>query len=56
MVAGQIQIAVVKQQLQAIEQQGRNALALIQSATPAQSPGAPANVAAGVGAHVNVVA
>ena len=53
---GQIQISVAKQQLQAIEQQGRDALTLIKaSAPPEVVAAAPApNTAPGVGAHVNV--
>jgi hypothetical protein len=53
-VTGQFQIAVAKQQLQSLEQQGRDALELIKSATAPNA--APANVAAGVGAQLNVVA
>jgi hypothetical protein len=57
---GQMQISVAKMQLEAIEQQGRDALTLIHSSTPADvvaaAPAAPANAAAGVGERLNVVA
>jgi len=53
----QLQIAVAKQQLRSIEQQGKDALSLIQSAAaPEVAPAAqPANVAAHVGTALNVV-
>lgn len=52
-----LQIAVAKKQLDSVEQQGRNALALISSASPPPPEGGPpANVAPGVGAQLNVVA
>ncbi len=51
---GQMQIAVAKMQLANVEQEGKNALALIDSSAPAA--GAPANAAAGVGERLNVVA
>lgn len=57
MAAGQWQVAVARQQLNAIEQQGKDALDLIKSATePQAAPARPANVAASVGANLNVVA
>ncbi len=53
---GQLQISVMKKQLEAIEQQGRDALTLIASSAPPQVADTPApNTAPGVGAHVNVV-
>jgi hypothetical protein len=54
MMAGQIQIAVAKLQLRAVEQQGKDALSLIQSAAPSESA-PPANVAPNVGTALNVV-
>lgn len=57
MFAGQWQVAVARQQLNAIEQQGKDALDLIKSAAqPSVAPAQPANVAASVGANLNVVA
>jgi hypothetical protein len=58
---GQMQISVAKMQLEAVEQQGRDALTLIHSSTPpevvaAAATAAPANAAAGVGERLNVVA
>lgn len=56
---GQVQIAVAKQQLNAIEQQGKAALDLIESSAPPEVVAAatpPPNAAAHVGAHLNVVA
>ncbi len=58
---GQIQISVAKMQLEAIEQEGRDALTLIHSSTPpgvvaAAATSAPANAGAGVGERLNVVA
>lgn len=54
---GQMQVAIAKKQLDSVEQQGKQALALIEAASP---PGAqhaaPANVAAGVGANLNITA
>jgi hypothetical protein len=56
MLAGQFQIAVAKQQLESVEQQGKDALALIQSSAPqVAANAAPANVASGVGTTLNVV-
>lgn len=54
----QLEIAVARKQLDSVEQQGRNALTLIQSSAPSEVP-APANTAntpPGVGARLNVVA
>ncbi len=61
---GQMQISVAKMQLEAIEQQGRDALTLIHSSTPPEvaaaaataAPAPPANAGAGVGERLNVVA
>jgi hypothetical protein len=55
---GEYQIAVAKLQLDAVEQQGKDAIALIESslAPPGAAQGAPANAAQGVGAHVNYTA
>jgi hypothetical protein len=58
---GQMQISVAKMQLEAVEQQGRDALTLIHASTPPQvsaaaATGAPANASAGVGERLNVVA
>lgn len=52
---GQYQIAVAKLQLDAVEQQGKDAIALIESSVAPQGAvkDAPANVPQGVGAHVN---
>jgi hypothetical protein len=57
LMAGQLQIAVAKQQLRSVEQQGKDALSLIQSAAaPEPAPNqAPANQAAGVGTTLNIV-
>jgi hypothetical protein len=56
-VAGQYQIAVARKQLDAIEQDGRNAMELIHAATPPPgSAGPPANVTAGVGSKLNFTA
>jgi hypothetical protein len=53
----QLQVAVARKQLDSVEQQGKNALALIESSAPAaaQAP-APLNAPAGVGARLNVLA
>jgi hypothetical protein len=53
--AGQFQIAVARKQLDSVEQQGQNALALIAAAQPA-SEAAPQNVQPGVGTQLNVSA
>ena len=55
---GQFQVAVAKLLLDSIEQQGKDALALIESSEPpaGAAPRAPANAAAGVGTHVNYTA
>jgi hypothetical protein len=52
---GQLQIAVARKQLDAIEQQGRDALQLIAAAEP-PAPTEPQNVQPGVGTRLNVVA
>jgi hypothetical protein len=53
----QLQIAVAKKQLDAVEQQGKDALALIHAASPApQTQTQPVNAAPGVGTQLNVVA
>jgi hypothetical protein len=52
----QLEIAVAKKQLDAVEQQGRDALALIHSASAPPETQALANAAPGVGAQLNVVA
>lgn len=53
-----LDIAVARKQLDAIEQQGQDALALIDAATPAAGAGSgpPPNAPAGVGTQLNVVA
>jgi hypothetical protein len=51
---GQLQIAVVKKQLDAVEQQGKDALALINSTSTPQPQAV--NQAPGVGTRLNVVA
>lgn len=51
---GQLEIAVARKQLDAIEQEGRDALKLIAAAEPAA--GAPQNVQPGVATQLNVVA
>jgi hypothetical protein len=53
--AGQFQIAVARKQLDSVELQGQNALALLAAAEP---PGqaAPQNVQPGVATQLNVVA
>ncbi len=56
---GQVQVAVAKLQLNAIEEQGKAALDLIKSGAPpevVQAATPPPNAAAHVGAHLNVVA
>ncbi len=53
---GQIQIAVAKEQLRSVEQQGKVALSLIQSAAPeAKTATPPANAAPGIGTALNLV-
>lgn len=53
----QVQITVAKMQLDSMEQEGRDAVSLINSAaaTPA-APATPANTAAGVGTNINYTA
>jgi hypothetical protein len=54
---GQMQIAIARKQLDNIEQQGQNALALIDAASaPAPREATPQNVQPGVGARLNIVA
>ncbi len=53
--ASQYEVTIAKKQLDSVEQEGQNALALIEAASPPPS-GPPANAAAGVGALLNVVA
>ena len=48
---GQLQITVAKKELEEVEQEGKNALALIHASMP--EPAAPANAPPGVGANVN---
>lgn len=53
---GQMQITIARKQLDNIEQQGKDAVKLMEAAAP-PAPGAPpANTAAGVGSHVNITA
>jgi hypothetical protein len=53
---GQLQISVARKQLDAIEQQGRDAITLIESSAPPEVAAAapPPNTNPGVGGHVNV--
>jgi hypothetical protein len=53
--ATQFQVAVARKQLDNVELQGQNALALIESSAPPQAK-APVNAAPGVGTNLNVVA
>lgn len=53
---GQMQITIAKKQLEAIQQEGEDAVKLMEAAAP-PAPGAPpANTAAGVGTRVNITA
>jgi hypothetical protein len=54
---GELQIAVAKQQLDAMKQEGKNALTLIAASAPPEVAAAapPPNVAAGVGQNLNIV-
>jgi hypothetical protein len=52
----QLQIAVARKQLDAIEQQGRDALELIAAAEPPAPGATPPNAQPGVGTQLNVVA
>lgn len=53
----QVQITVAKMQLDSMEQEGRDAVSLINSAAAAPAAhGAPANTAADVGTNVNYTA
>lgn len=54
MTAGKFQVAVARKQLDAIEQQGQDALKLIAAAQPPVGQGAPPNVAPDVGTQLNV--
>ena len=51
---GQLQITVAKKELEAVEQEGKNALELIHASMP--EPAAAANAAPGVGGNVNYTA
>ncbi len=53
-----LDIAVARKQLDSIEQQGKDALTLIEGASPASesSSGPPPNAAASVGTQLNIVA
>lgn len=53
---GQLEVVVAKKQLDAIEQQGENALVLIEAAAPVEGAqsSTPANVSAGVGGRLNI--
>ena len=53
---GQYQIAVAKLQLEAVQQEGKNALALIDASMQAPVAAPPPNAAAGVGENLNIVA
>jgi len=54
---GQMQVAIARKELDAIEQQGKQALTLIQAAAPVAAQNGPtANAAAGVGGQLNIVA
>jgi hypothetical protein len=56
LMVGQLQVAVAKQQLRAVEQQGKDAVTLIQSAAPQTASGGPsANTPPGVGTALNLV-
>jgi hypothetical protein len=50
------QIAVARLKLDNVEQEGRNALALIEASSPPQGSGGPPPNAAGVGQTLNIVA
>jgi len=54
----QTQVAVARMELDSIEQQGQDTLALIHSAAPPQAaaPATPANTAPGVGTQINYTA
>lgn len=52
----QAQISIARQQLDQIEQEGRDAVTLIQAAKPPPAGATPANVAAGVGTQVSFTA
>ena len=54
---GEFQIAIARQQLDAMKQEGRDALALIQASAPPEVAGTapPPNAAAGVGQNLNLV-
>lgn len=55
--ATQLQVSVAKLQLDSVEQQGRDALTLIQASAPpeARAPTVPTNTAPHVGANLNIV-
>jgi hypothetical protein len=50
------QIAVAKLKLDNVEQEGKNALALIEASSPEQAHAGPPPNAAGVGQKLNIVA
>lgn len=50
------EVTVAKKQLDAVEQQGKDALALIEAASAPQASQPPVNAAPGVGAQLNIVA
>lgn len=56
-IQAQMQILVARKQLDAVEEQGQQAVALIEAAAPAPAAkeAAPQNVQPGVGARLNVV-
>jgi hypothetical protein len=53
---GQMQITIARKQLDNIEQQGRNAVKLIEATAPPEAGASPANAAPGVGTRVNITA
>jgi hypothetical protein len=53
---GQMQITIAKKQLEAIKQEGEDAVKLMEAASPPPPGAPPANAAAGVGTHVNITA
>lgn len=55
---GQMQITIARKQLDNIEQEGRDAVKLMEASAPPQAATAapPANAAAGVGSQINYTA
>lgn len=53
---GQMQITIAKKQLETIQQQGKDAVKLIEASAPPEAGAPPANAAAGVGTQVNITA